>query len=97
MIPDLYRKDTRLYILQSLAQSPQKTSNFRMLVRVIRGAGLRLTDDQVTTEIIWLCEQGFAETEVFKDFQEFTVITATKRGVEVAEGLSRHPEISEPD
>jgi len=87
------RRHRRLAILRHLEQSGGYTSNASILTDVLAGVGLRSTRAQVTTELIWLQETGFVQ---LKDHGDFVVATATQEGIEVAQGLSVHPDIQRP-
>lgn len=86
------RKHRRLAILRALEVLPEYTSNSSMLQEIVNDVGIRSSRDQITTEIAWLAEQGFARA----DGAEFVVVTATQRGVEVARGIASHPDVQRP-
>ncbi|MFN3575382.1 MAG: hypothetical protein ACK4TJ_00120 [Tabrizicola sp.] len=86
------RRHRRLAILRHLEASPEYTSNVSILQDVLAAVGLRSTCDQVTTEIVWLQEQGF----VLADGDAFLVVTATARGAEIARGVANHPGVQRP-
>ncbi|MFN4191828.1 MAG: hypothetical protein ACK4FR_02700 [Tabrizicola sp.] len=86
------RRHRRLAILRHLEASPEYTSNASILQDVLASVGLRSTRDQVTTEIVWLQEQGF----LLADGDGFLVVTATARGAEIARGVATHPEVQRP-
>ncbi len=86
-------KHRRLTILKFLADSPEYTSNASILVEVCNGFGVTSTRDQVAGEIAWLKEQGMVTHE---DHGEFIIVTATTRGVEIAQGLARHDGVKRP-
>lgn len=87
------RQHRRLAILRHLEAVPDYTSNASILQSVLRGVGLPSTADQVVTELSWLREQGFAE---FEGSAEFLVVTATRRGVEIARGMATHQDVQRP-
>lgn len=96
MIPDLgkhWRQHLRLSLLIVLARSPGYATNDSVLCDAIPLAGFRATRDQVRGEIAWLQEQGLVEVEALDDL---LVVTAKRRGVEIATGLATHPEIKRP-
>jgi hypothetical protein len=90
---DTVRKHRRLAILRHLEQCGEYTSNASILTDVLAGVGVHSTRAQVTTELIWLQDSGFVR---LTDHGEFVVATATQEGVEVAQGLSVHPDIQRP-
>lgn len=87
------RRHRRIAILRFLKDSPEYTSNASLLTDVLRGVGVTSTFDQVVTELTWLQEQGFAS---FDPHATYPVVTATARGVEIAQGVASHPEIQRP-
>jgi len=87
------RKHRRLAILRYLERCSDYSSNASILVDVLDGVGVTSSYSQVRTEIVWLSENGFA---TYTDPGEFTVVEATRAGVEIARGISVHPEIQRP-
>ncbi|WP_233193106.1 VpaChn25_0724 family phage protein [Acidimangrovimonas sediminis] len=87
------RMHRRLAILRHLEACAEYTSNASILQDVLFGVGLPSTRSEVVTELAWLKEQGFAS---YDDRADFVVVTATRRGVEIARGLAVHPEIQRP-
>lgn len=81
-------KHRRLAILRHLDDCSEYTSNASILTDVLAGVGLRSSRDQVTTELVWLKDNGMA---VVQDFEDFIVVTATQQGLEVARGVTLHP------
>lgn len=90
---DTLRRHRRLAILRHLADCAEYTSNASILTDVLYGVGLPTTRAQVITELAWLAEQGMIAND---DRGDFVISTATARGVEVARGLARHPDIQRP-
>lgn len=86
-------KHRRLTILKFLSDSPGYTSNASILVEVCNQFGVTSTRDQVAGEIAWLREQDMA---LFEDHGDFIVVTATGRGVEIAQGKARHDGVQRP-
>lgn len=89
------RKHRRLAILRFLEKSHTFTSNVSILTDVLNSntIGIDTTRDQTTTELAWLAENGFVTLAGQSDFW---VATATARGVEIALGRARHPEVQRP-
>lgn len=83
----------RLAILKHLARAAGYTSNGSILRDVLNGVGVPTTTDQLITAMAWLDEQELA---VMTDHGDFVVMTATARGVEVAEGNATHPGVKRP-
>ncbi|WP_372605467.1 hypothetical protein [Actibacterium sp.] len=90
---DTLRQHARLAILRCLEDAPKYTSNVSMITQVLQAVGITFTRDQVQGEVAWLEEQGMLTTE---DHAGFIVASATPRGVEVATGIARHPDIQRP-
>ncbi len=86
-------KHRRLTILKFLSDSPEYTSNASILVEVCNNFGVTSTRDQVAGEVAWLNEQGMV---TFEDHGDFIVVTATARGVEIAQGKARHDGVQRP-
>jgi len=87
------RQHARISILRFLEGAPKYTSNASMLSSMLPQVGIAFTRDQVTTELNWLDEQGFVDLE---QTGAFIVARATVRGVEIAQGIARHPDIQRP-
>lgn len=83
----------RLAVLRYLAELPEYVSNASILQDVLGGLGLPVSFDALLTELGWLAEQGFvlADTNA-----AFVVVTATRRGVDLAKGLATHPGVQRP-
>jgi len=87
------RKHRRIAILRFLSDSPEYTSNASLLTDVLRGVGVTSTFDQVTTELVWLQQNGFV---TFDPHASYPVVTSTASGAEIASGIATHPEIQRP-
>jgi hypothetical protein len=92
-LADLIRRDRRRDILAFLDDCAEYTSNGENILSVLNGIGMKTTRDQLIGELAWLVEQGFV---VVEESSGFSVVSATQRGVEVARGIARHPEVSRP-
>ena len=88
------REHARIAILRMLEDAPRYTSNVSMMTDLLRRYGIAYTRDQVASEVQWLQEQGMVTTE--RPTPQFIVVTATVRGVEVAQGIVAHPGIQRP-
>lgn len=86
-------KHRRLTILKFLADSPEYTSNASILVEVCNQFGVSSTRDQIAGEVAWLNEQGMI---TYQDEGDFIVVTATTRGIDIAEGKARHDGVKRP-
>lgn len=89
----LVRRDRRWAILAFLTECALYTSNGDVLLTVLNNTGYPSTRDEMVTELWWLREQGFLG---IADHGDFLVVEATERGVELARGTARHPEVSRP-
>lgn len=87
------REHARIAILRFLEDAPKYTSNASMLSSQLPAIGIAFSRDQVETELNWLAEQGLVEVE---GNEGFIVVNATVRGVEVAQGIVKHPKIQRP-
>lgn len=83
----------RLAVLRHLAEVPEYISNASILQDVLIRLGLPLSYDALITELHWLREQGFV---AFDPDTAFLVVTATRRGVDLARGLASHPGVQRP-
>ena len=90
---DRLRAHRRIAVLRHLEAAPEYVSNAAILAEVLAGLGLSVTRDQLLGELGWLREQGFVE---FDPAAAFTVVVATRRGVEIARGLATHPGVHRP-
>jgi len=86
-------ENARIAILRLLEEAPKYTGNVSMITQLLHNLGIGFTRDQVSGEVSWLKEQGLVTTE---DHAGFIVVTATVRGVEVAQGIARHPGVKRP-
>lgn len=86
-------KHRRLAILRHLEGCTGYISNASVLKDVLKGVGVTSSRSQIVTEIVWLADNGFA---TYEEHEDFVVATATSKGVEIALGEARHPEIQRP-
>lgn len=84
----------RLAILRMLEDAPRYTSNVSIMTDLLPRFGISYSRDQVVTELSWLAEQGMLTTEELAS--GFIVATATTRGVEIAQGIAKHPGVQRP-
>ena len=89
----LERLSLRLAVLRYLAELPEYVSNASILQDILGRLGLPVSYDALLTEISWLKEQGFATADIDA---AFVVVTATRRGVDLAKGLASHPGVQRP-
>ena len=83
----------RLAVLRHLAEVTDYVSNASVLQDVLRKLGLALSWDALMTELFWLREQGFVG---FDPDAGFIVVTATRLGIDLAQGLAEHPGVQRP-
>lgn len=87
------RREARIIILQLLEDAGGYRGNVPMLRGLLDQWGLVVSTDWVEGEAAWLAEQGLVTTE---KAGPLTVLTATVRGLEVAQGIARHPGVERP-
>lgn len=83
----------RLAVLRHLADVPEYVSNASILQDVLIRLGLPVSYDGLITELVWLREQQFVQ---FDPEASFVVVTVTRRGIDLARGLSTHPGVQRP-
>ncbi|MGR3433505.1 MAG: VpaChn25_0724 family phage protein [Shimia sp.] len=83
----------RLAILRHLAAASTYSANASILTAVCNGVGVASTTDQVISALAWLDEQDMV---TLMDNAEFTLATATARGLEVASGAAQVPGVARP-
>lgn len=91
---DRVMEHLRLTLLRLLAEVQGYASNSAILADSVIAFGLRVSRDQVHSELSWLAEQGLVKTEPVA-----SVITATltQRGLDVAQGRAAVPGIAKPE
>lgn len=92
---EFQRRHWRLAILRHLEGCAGYTANPSILRDVLTGLGFPISHAQMRTECAWLVEQGLIRPAAFD--RPYTPIEATEAGVDVARGLSRHPDIARPE
>lgn len=90
---EVRRRHMRLSILIVLKDAPQYRCNDSIMRDALRTFGFEPSRDQVRGELHWLAEQGLIEVS---EAGKLLIGRATTRGVDVAEGLSRHPDVQRP-
>lgn len=87
------QKHRRLTILRFLAEAPEYTSNVSILTDICNDYGVTSTRSQVSGDVNWMAENAMviAVTE-----HDFTVVTATQRGLEIASGLAVDEGVKRP-
>lgn len=83
----------RLALLRQLNDAPAFRANSSILHSIMPKLGLAATRDQIRTELTWLAEQGLVTVE---DLNGLLVVTATERGIDVAEGRAVVPGVQRP-
>ena len=94
-LSDAIDHDLRLAILQLLAGEVGFQANVRVLHTAVVGLRFRVSRDKVVTEVAWLREQRLVEVDALP--QDVSVVKATVRGREVAQGLVAVPGVSQPE
>jgi len=90
---DTLSKHRRLAILRHLAHSAAYTSNASILVDVCNGVGVTSSRAQIEADLGWLEEVSLVTLARAGDF---IVVSATERGVEVAEGRAFNDGVQRP-
>jgi len=83
----------RLCILTHLANCLDYASNSEILIDVCNGLGIATSRDRLVGTLAWLAEQELVRLE---DHEGFVLVSATGRGVDLAEGRARHPGVKRP-
>jgi hypothetical protein len=83
----------RLAILQFAERSPGYTVSVQMLADLLRGVGIATTMDAVMATAAWLEEMELVE---LSQPGGVTLVTATARGCDVANGMATHPGVRRP-
>lgn len=83
----------RLVILQCLAEDNDYSLNTSILQDCLAPLGYSLSHDAVETQCAWLAEQGLVDVE---KVESSIVVTLTRRGLDVAQGLARQPGVKRP-
>lgn len=86
-------QDRRLAILKLLGRTPGYRANESLLHLALEDFGHRISRDQVRTELCWLAEQGLVASE---EIAGLIIATATRRGLDVAEGKATVPGVKRP-
>lgn len=88
-----HRRHMRLAILLLLTAAPQYRANDSIIRDSLEPFGFAPSRDQVRGELAWLAEQGLIEVA---EAGKLLVAKATQRGVDVAGGFARHPDVQRP-
>jgi len=83
----------RLALLTHLANCLDYASNSEILLDVCNGLGIATSRDRLVSTLVWLNEQ---ELVTLEDHEGFVLVSATARGVDLAQGRARHPGIKRP-
>ncbi len=83
----------RRTVLTHLAECLEYASNSEILLDVCNAVGIATGHDRLVGTLAWLCEQDLVSLE---DHDGFFLVTATARGVDVAQGRVRHPGVKRP-
>lgn len=90
---DVMVASARLKLLQLLAGAPAYSANNEVLQLGLASMGLRLSADQVRSELAWLEEQ---RTVKLLDVGMMVVAVLTERGLDVSRGTSSIRGIERP-
>lgn len=87
------RLHRRLAILRFLKDCAEYSANGSVIKDVLNGISVGSTSAQVTTELVWLRDQGMVTLE---DLGFALLATATVAGLEIASGIATHPDVQRP-
>jgi len=90
---DFKREDRRLLILRALAAENDYSISDTVIRLLLAEYGHRESSDTIRTDLAWLVEQGLITTEAVGTA---VVATATRRGVEAADGSAVVPGVRRP-
>jgi hypothetical protein len=88
------KKHRRLTILKFLKDSPEYTSNGSIITEICNTFGVASSHDQVVGELQWLAENSMVTLDT--SASDFVVVSATKHGIDIAEGRARHDGVKRP-
>ncbi|MQX36831.1 ArsR family transcriptional regulator [Roseospira navarrensis] len=91
----LQREDRRLVILRTLAEDIDYSLNTSILQTVLAGYGHGVARDVVDGDVQWLAEAGLVTVETLTGGR-VTVATLTGHGLDVSQGMARHPGVRRP-
>ena len=89
----LIAEHLRLALLQVLEQDPEYSHNETVLQSALSAVGHGVSADRVRSELAWLAEQGLLVVTESSDLQ---VAKLTRRGADVALGLTFVPGVARP-
>jgi len=84
-------EDQRLCVLRLLSDLPGYTSNSSALHSALKAWGHTLPRGEVVRQLHWLAERALVEVEMITT--DVLVVRLLDRGLDVANGLVRHPGI----
>jgi len=90
----LLAEDRRLVILRMLASAPGYAANGFVLREGLAASGHAVSQDQLSTELAWLAEQGLLTIVPVADM---AVAHLSPRGADVAAGLAVVPGVKRPE
>jgi len=84
-------EDMRLSMLRLLSELPGYTANSSTLHSAVKGWGFVLTRSEVIRQLHWLAERALVEVEPINT--DVLLVRLLDRGLDVAQGIIRHPGI----
>ncbi|MBB4316047.1 VpaChn25_0724 family phage protein [Roseospira marina] len=91
----LQREDRRLVILRTLAEDTDYSLNTSILQTVLTSYGHGVGRDVVDGDVQWLAEGGLVTVDQLAGGR-VTVATLTGHGLDVSQGVARHPGVRRP-
>jgi hypothetical protein len=86
-------QDRRLTILKLLEGALGYSTNDSLLYLALADFGHRIGRDQLRTDLVWMAKQGLI---VAGQIAGITIVTATARGLDVAQGKAIVPGVKRP-
>jgi len=84
-------EDMRLLMLRLLSELPQYTANSSTMHSALQAWGHRAARGEVVRQLHWLSERALVEVETITE--DVLLVRLLDRGLDVAQGIIRHPGI----
>ncbi|MEZ8148382.1 VpaChn25_0724 family phage protein [Enterovibrio norvegicus] len=89
----LLQQDRRLVMLRVLNEMPGYEANDSIIDSALDAYGHNVSRDLVRTELSWLAEQQLI---TLRDVAGTQVARITQRGIDIALGQAKHPDVKRP-
>jgi hypothetical protein len=87
-------QDRRLVILRLLESTPGYSANDSLLHLALEDFGHRVSREQVRADLAWMAARKLL---VIEQIAGITIVTATSRGLDVAQGKAIVPGVKRPE